>query len=250
MKFSLDEINVAIVGLGYVGLPLLAAFKNYFNVIGYDINKARIEELKSGVDETLEVSMTQMENVAFTSNLEEIAECNFFIITVPTPIDEHKKPDLAALKNASSEIGKILKRNDVVVFESTVFPGAIEEICVPLMCKRSRLELNEDFFVGYSPERINPGDQSRGVADIVKVTSGSNNESAKFIDAVYSKVIKAGTHLTDSIRTAEAAKVIENVQRDINIALMNELCKLFDKMEIDTKKVLDAASTKWNFFEF
>lgn len=250
MIFSISDVKVAIVGLGYVGLPLFAEFNKHFVVKGYDINPTRIASLKNGVDETLEVEMAEVKEAFFTSDIDDIADCNFYIITVPTPIDNYKSPDLTALESASTSIGKILKYNDVVVFESTVFPGAIEEICIPLLCAESKMNLNKDFFVGYSPERINPGDQARKVPDIMKVTSGSNAESAKFIDQVYGQVISAGTHLADSIRTAEAAKVIENVQRDINIALMNELCKLFDRMGLDTKKVLEAACTKWNFLNF
>ncbi len=250
MKFSKSDVKVAVVGLGYVGLPLLAEFNKHFSVKGYDINPIRIASLKNGIDETLEVPMEKVKDVFFTSDVNDIADCNFYIITVPTPIDAYKSPDLTALESAATSIGKLLKRNDVVVFESTVFPGAIEEICIPLLCAENKMNLNTDFFVGYSPERINPGDQTRSVSDIIKVTSGSNAESAEFINKVYGHVISAGTHLADSIRTAEAAKVIENVQRDVNIALMNELCKLFDRMGLDTMKVLEAASTKWNFLNF
>ena len=250
VKATINSMRVAIVGLGYVGLPLMAAFSKHFEVVGYDINKKRIDDLNKGIDRTLEVDLKAFHDLEFTNDLHEIVHSNFYIITVPTPIDKNKTPDLSALMGASTEIGSILNSGDIVVYESTVFPGAIEEICVPILNKSSSMDYNIDFFVGYSPERINPGDKSRDVTDIIKVTSGGNERSAAIIDQVYSTVIKAGTHKAANIKVAEASKVIENVQRDINIALMNELSRLFDLMDIDTKQVLDAASTKWNFLNF
>lgn len=244
--------TISIVGLGYVGLPLAVAFAKKYKVIGFDINESRIEELKKGHDRTLEVSEDELKSVdiKYTSNLNDLKEANIHIITVPTPIDEHKNPDLTPLIKSSESIGTVLKKEDFVIYESTVFPGCTEEVCVPILEQRSGLVLNKDFFVGYSPERINPGDKQRTVTKIVKVTSGSNEKIAKEIDDLYASIIEAGTHLAPSIKVAEAAKVIENAQRDINIAFINELALIFDKLNIDTLDVLKAAGTKWNFLPF
>jgi UDP-N-acetyl-D-galactosamine dehydrogenase len=246
---------ISIIGLGYVGLPLAVAFSEKYKVIGFDIASWRIEELKRGYDRTLEVSEEELKNaikngLEFTNNLEDIKKANIHIITVPTPIDKHKNPDLTPLIKASESIGSVLKRRDIVIYESTVFPGCTEEVCVPILEKQSGLKFNKDFFVGYSPERINPGDKEHTVTKIKKVTSGSTPEIAKEIDKLYASIIKAGTHLAPSIKVAEAAKVIENAQRDINIAFVNELALIFDKLNIDTKDVLEAAGTKWNFLKF
>jgi len=247
--------TISVIGLGYVGLPLAVAFSKRYKVIGFDINSNRIKELKEGVDRTLEVEERELKEaisngLEFTSNLEEIKEANIYIITVPTPIDKHKNPDLTPLIMASRSVGRILKKGDIVIYESTVYPGCTEEVCVPELEKESGLKFNEDFYVGYSPERINPGDKEHSVTKIKKVTSGSTPEIAKEIDELYKSIIKAGTHLAPSIKTAEAAKVIENTQRDINIAFINELALIFDKLGIDTKDVLEAAGTKWNFLKF
>jgi len=247
--------KLAIIGLGYVGLPLAVAFSKKYDVIGYDISKERIEELKKGYDRTLEVEEDELKKaiengLKFSDKLEDIKEANVYIITVPTPIDKHKNPDLTPLKKASEAIGKILKKGDIVIYESTVYPGCTEEVCVPILENVSGLKFNKDFFVGYSPERINPGDKEHTVTKILKVTSGSTPEIAKEIDNLYASIINAGTHLAPSIKTAEAAKVIENAQRDINIAFVNELALIFDKLNIDTKDVLEAAGTKWNFLKF
>ncbi|GAX86849.1 UDP-N-acetyl-D-galactosamine dehydrogenase [Lebetimonas natsushimae] len=246
---------ISIIGLGYVGLPLAVAFSKKYKVTGFDINNNRIKELKKGIDKTLEVSEEELKKaikrgLEFTSNLEKIKKANIHIVTVPTPIDEHKNPDLTPLIMASRSIGRILKKGGIVIYESTVYPGCTEEVCVPELEKESGLKFNKDFFVGYSPERINPGDKEHTVTKIKKVTSGSTPEIAKEIDKLYSSIIEAGTHLAPSIKVAEAAKVIENSQRDINIAFVNELALIFDKLGIDTLDVLEAAGTKWNFLKF
>ena len=247
--------KVAVIGLGYVGLPLAHAFSDKYEVVGFDIAQRRIDELNSGVDRTLELNEEQVKEalsngMKFTNVLDEIADCNIYIITVPTPIDEHKRPDLTPLIKASESIGKVLKKDDIVIYESTVYPGATEEDCVPVLEKFSGLKFNEDFFCGYSPERINPGDKEHTVTKILKVTAGSTPEIGKKVDDLYARVITAGTHLAPSIRVAEAAKVIENSQRDINIAFVNELAIIFNKLGIDTEAVLEAAGTKWNFLPF
>lgn len=245
--------KIAVIGLGYVGLPLAAAFGEKREVVGFDINSKRIAELKDGVDFTREVSRDELataRHLSFTDQLEGIADCRIFIVTVPTPIDEYKSPDLTPLIKSSESVGRVLKRGDIVIYESTVFPGATEEVCVPVLEKVSGLTFNQDFFAGYSPERINPGDKEHRVASIMKVTSGSTPEIADEVDALYADVITAGTHKASSIKVAEAAKVIENTQRDLNIALMNELSMIFSRMKIDTHEVLAAAGTKWNFLPF
>jgi len=247
--------KIAIIGLGYVGLPLAHAFSSKYQVVGFDIAQSRIDELRNGYDRTLELSEEQVKEaisngMEFTNQLEDIKDCNIYIVTVPTPIDEHKTPDLTPLLKASETIGKVLKKGDIVIYESTVYPGATEEDCVPILEKVSGLKFNEDFYCGYSPERINPGDKEHTVTKILKVTSGSTPEVAKYIDDIYKSVISAGTHLAPSIKVAEAAKVIENAQRDINIAFVNELALIFDKLGIDTHDVLKAAGTKWNFLPF
>ncbi|WP_410473560.1 Vi polysaccharide biosynthesis UDP-N-acetylglucosamine C-6 dehydrogenase TviB [Guyparkeria sp. TX1] len=247
------DVKIAMVGLGYVGLPLAVAFGRVQPVTGFDINAKRIAELKNGVDHTREVEpdeLAEATQLSFTDRVEDIADCNVFIVTVPTPIDRYKRPDLSPLIAASKTVGQVLKKGDVVIYESTVYPGATEDDCVPVLEQTSGLTFNQDFFAGYSPERINPGDKEHRVADIMKVTSGSTPEAAKFIDALYRRVIHAGTHLAPAIRVAEAAKVIENTQRDVNIALVNELAMLFNKMGVDTQAVLEAAATKWNFLPF
>lgn len=250
-----EIVRICVVGLGYVGLPLATAFSSRFRVKGFDISGARIGELRSGFDRTLELSTEQLQTaigngLEFTSDLDEIKSCNFFIVTVPTPVDEYKSPDLRPLIAASETIGRVLKKGDIVVYESTVYPGATEEDCVPVLERFSGLRFNIDFFCGYSPERINPGDKEHTVQNIKKITSGSTPEVAIRIDAVYGSIITAGTHLAPSIKVAEAAKVIENAQRDINIAFVNELAILFNRMGIDTESVLKAAGTKWNFLPF
>ena len=248
-----DKPSIAIIGLGYVGLPLAVEFAKVFSTIGFDINQSRIEELKSGYDSTLEVpseELKQLSNVKFTNVLDDIKNYNTFIITVPTPIDSNKKPDLSPLINSSKSVGRILKKHDIVIYESTVYPGATEEICVPILERLSGLIFNKDFFCGYSPERINPGDKEHRLPSIKKITSGSTPEVATKVDDLYKKIITAGTHKTSSIKVAEAAKVIENTQRDVNIALINELALIFNKLEIDTEAVLEAAGTKWNFLPF
>jgi UDP-N-acetyl-D-glucosamine/UDP-N-acetyl-D-galactosamine dehydrogenase len=248
-----NKINIAIIGLGYVGLPLAVEFGRVFNTIGFDISQSRIEELQSGHDATLEVTsedLNQSLNVKFTSVLDDIKNCNFYIVTVPTPIDRDKKPDLFPLIDASKTIGKLLKKDDIIIYESTVYPGATEEICVPILENFSGLIFNKDFFCGYSPERINPGDRKHRLVSIKKITSGSTPEIATKVDQLYMRIITAGTHKTSSIKVAEAAKVIENTQRDVNIALINELALIFNKLDIDTEEVLKAAGTKWNFLPF
>lgn len=250
---DLKDINIAVIGLGYVGLPLAVEFGKQRSVVGFDISKERIEGLKRGHDITLEVSdqeLTQAENLAFSSDPGDLEGCNVYIVTVPTPIDEHKRPDLTPLIKASETIGKTLKKGDVVIYESTVYPGATEEDCVPVLEASSGLAFNKDFFAGYSPERINPGDKEHRVTTITKVTAGSTPEIAELVDQLYGSIIVAGTHKASSIKVAEAAKVIENTQRDLNIALVNELSMIFRKMGIDTEEVLQAAGTKWNFLPF
>ena len=250
---SPQNTDIAVIGLGYVGLPLAVEFGKNQTVVGYDINSERIKQLNDGEDKTLEVEsneLTSSLNLSFTDKLDDIAGCNVFIVTVPTPIDQHKRPDLSPLINASKGVAKILKKGDIVIYESTVYPGATEEDCVPVLEEISGLKFNKDFFIGYSPERINPGDKVHQLKNIKKVTSGSTHEVADFIDSLYKSIIDAGTHKASSIRVAEAAKVIENTQRDLNIALINELSIIFNKLEIDTESVLEAAGTKWNFLPF
>lgn len=248
-----EDIKLAVVGLGYVGLPLAVEFGKKRPVIGFDINTRRIAELQRGHDHTLEVDDAELaaaKHLTFTTEISELAKANVYIVTVPTPIDQYKQPDLTPLIKASETIGKVLKRGDIVIYESTVYPGATEEDCVPVLEKTSGLAFNKDFFAGYSPERINPGDKEHRVSTIKKVTSGSTPEVADLVDALYNEIIVAGTHKAPSIRVAEAAKVIENTQRDVNIALINELALIFNKMGIDTEEVLKAAGTKWNFLPF
>ena len=245
--------KIAIIGLGYVGLPLAVEFGKKRNVVGFDINSKRVDELKKSIDVTLETTKQELESalkLTFTSNLEDIKECEIYIVTVPTPIDVDKKPDLRAIKESSEMISKVIKKGDIVIYESTVYPGVTEDICAELIEDGSGLKFNEDFFCGYSPERINPGDKEHRVGDILKVTSGSNEPIASTVDDFYASFISAGTYKASSIKVAEAAKVIENTQRDVNIALINELASLFDKLDIDTHSVLEAAATKWNFLNF
>ncbi len=244
---------IGVIGLGYVGLPLAVEFGKKHDVIGFDINKSRIAELQSSKDKTLEVSKEDFKlskNLKFTSEISELSRCNFYIITVPTPVDKNNIPDLSYLESASTLVSKILKKGDIVIYESTVYPGATEEVCVPLLSEGSGLSLNEDFFCGYSPERINPGDKEHRIKDIVKIVSGSTDEATKKINKLYSSIIEAGTYVAESIKVAEAAKVIENTQRDLNIALVNELAIIFNNLNIDTNSVLNAAKTKWNFIPF
>ncbi|MCU4323702.1 Vi polysaccharide biosynthesis UDP-N-acetylglucosamine C-6 dehydrogenase TviB [Acinetobacter schindleri] len=250
---QLSELKIAIIGLGYVGLPLAVEFGKKVSVVGFDIHQKRIDELKSGKDHTLEVSpeeLAQAIQLTYSAVLDDLKDCNFFIVTVPTPIDEFKQPDLTPLIKASQSIGLVLAKGDVVVYESTVYPGATEETCIPVLEQVSGLKFNQDFFAGYSPERINPGDKLHRVTNILKITSGSTPEVTDFVDDVYNLIIEAGTHKAPSIKVAEAAKVIENTQRDVNIALINELAVIFNKMDIDTEAVLQAAGTKWNFLPF
>lgn len=252
-SFSLETSKIAVIGLGYVGLPLAVEFGKHRPVVGFDINTKRIEALQAGHDSTLEVSddeLAEAGNLRFSSSLSDLEGCNTYIVTVPTPIDGHKRPDLTPLIKASETIGKVLKRGDVVIYESTVYPGATEEDCVPVLERVSGLKFNVDFFAGYSPERINPGDKTHRLTTITKVTSGSMPEVADFVDDLYASIVMAGTHKAPSIRVAEAAKVIENTQRDLNIALINELAVIFNRMGIDTEAVLKAAGTKWNFLPF
>ena len=248
-----DQIRIAVIGLGYVGLPLAAAFGKRFPTLGFDINSTRVGELKQGHDRTLEVSADELRassQLSFSDDPAALSTCNVFIITVPTPIDEFKRPDLRPLESASRTVGKAIGKGGVAIYESTVYPGATEEICVPIIERESGLSFNQDFYAGYSPERINPGDKQHRLETIMKVTSGSTAEAADFVDALYRSVITAGTHKTSSIRVAEAAKVIENTQRDVNIALINELALIFHRLGIDTHEVLEAAGTKWNFLPF
>ena len=245
--------KISIIGVGYVGLPLAIEFGKKREVIGFDINKDRINKLKKGIDVTFETSKNEINealNLKFTSNYKDIKNCEIFIITVPTPIKENNEPDLAALIKASELTGSLLKKNDIVIYESTVYPGATEEVCAPILEKKSGLKFNNDFYCGYSPERINPGDKKHRIIDIKKITSGSTPETANEIDNLYKEIIIAGTHKTQSIKIAESAKVIENTQRDLNIALINELTLIFNKLNIDTEAVLKAAGTKWNFLPF
>lgn len=250
---QLSDVKIAIIGLGYVGLPLAVEFGKKVPVVGFDIYQKRINELKSGKDHTLEVSpeeLVQATQLTYSAQLDDLKDCNFFIVTVPTPIDEFKQPDLTPLVKASQSIAQVLTKGDIVVYESTVYPGATEEVCIPELEKGSSLNFNQDFYAGYSPERINPGDKLHRVTNILKITSGSTPEVADFVDDVYKLIIEAGTHKAPSIKVAEAAKVIENTQRDVNIALINELALIFNKMNIDTEAVLQAAGTKWNFLPF
>ncbi len=258
----MKDIRICVIGLGYVGLPLARLFSTKYKTVGFDLNHKRVEELSKGHDSTLEVDEELLQSalemgknnktkgLTCISNLDDIRDCNFYVVAVPTPVDENHNPDLRPLVGASETVGKVISKGDIVVYESTVYPGVTEEKCVPVVEKVSRLEYNKDFFAGYSPERINPGDKEHTVEKIMKVTSGSTPEIAKIINDVYSSVITAGTHLAPSIKVAEAAKVIENSQRDINIAFVNELAKIFNRMNIDTLAVLEAASTKWNFLSF
>lgn len=250
---KLENSKIAVIGLGYVGLPLAVAFSKKFPVLGFDINSDRVRELTNGKDSTLEISDLELNaatNLTYSSNQKDLKSCNIFIVTVPTPIDKYKRPDLKPLLKASTMLGEIIKKDDLIIYESTVYPGATEEDCIPILERTSGLNLNIDFFAGYSPERINPGDKNHRVEDILKVTSGSNKDTADFVDNLYASVINAGTYKASSIKVAEAAKVIENTQRDVNIALINELAIIFNKLEIDTSEVLEAAGTKWNFLPF
>jgi UDP-N-acetyl-D-galactosamine dehydrogenase len=249
----MNKKKIAVIGLGYVGLPLAVEFAKKREVVGFDINKDRISDLEKGIDITGELNEQELKkslSITYTTNLDDLKVCTIFIITVPTPIDKHKQPDLTSLEKSSASIGKIIKKNDIVIYESTVYPGATEEVCVPILEQQSGLKFNKDFYCGYSPERINPGDKKHRIADIKKVTSGSTPEIATEIDELYKEIITAGTHKTSSIKIAEAAKVIENTQRDLNIALINELSLIFNKLGIDTESVLEAAGTKWNFLPF
>ncbi|QDF66082.1 nucleotide sugar dehydrogenase [Shewanella sp. SNU WT4] len=249
---DVNNTKIAIIGLGYVGLPLAVEFGKKFNTVGFDINSQRVRELNDGIDLTLEITSEELKashQLAISSNIDDISDCNVYIVTVPTPINKFKAPDLSPVINASKMIGKLIKLNDIVIYESTVYPGATEEVAVPAIEKQSGMRFNQDFFVGYSPERINPGDKSHTVTNILKVTSGSTPEIGQFVDELYKSIIVAGTHLAPSIKVAEAAKVIENTQRDINIALVNELSLIFERLDIDTNDVLDAAATKWNFIK-
>ncbi len=251
--FDLENVHIGVLGLGYVGLPLAVEFGKKYPTIGLDINEERVAELKSGQDSSLEVDPDELQQVpylSYTSQLDDIKPCNVYIVTVPTPINEHKQPDLSPLVGASHALGKVLKKGDIAIFESTVYPGATEEVCVPIMEADSGLRFNQDFFVGYSPERINPGDKEHRLPTIKKVTSGSTPEVADFVDTLYRSIITAGTHKASSIKVAEAAKVIENTQRDVNIALINELALIFNRLGIDTIEVLEAAGSKWNFLPF
>ncbi|NNP74025.1 Vi polysaccharide biosynthesis protein VipA/TviB [Acinetobacter defluvii] len=250
---QIEQLKIAVIGLGYVGLPLAVEFGKKTPTIGFDIYQKRVDELKSGQDHTLEVSPEELQTakyLSYSADVEDLKNANFYIVTVPTPIDDFKQPDLTPLVKASTTIGQVLKKGDIVVYESTVYPGATEEVCIPVLEKISGLQFNEDFFAGYSPERINPGDKEHRVTNILKITSGSTAEVADYVDHVYNLIIEAGTHKASSIKVAEAAKVIENTQRDVNIALINELALIFNKMGIDTEDVLKAAGTKWNFLPF
>lgn len=250
---ELKKIKLSIVGLGYVGLPLAVEFGRKRPVVGFDINQRRIDELRAGNDVTLETTQEELDAakyLRYTTNIDDLRGCNCYIVTVPTPIDEHKRPDLTPLLKASETVGKVLKKGDVVIYESTVYPGCTEEDCVPVLEKHSGLKFNKDFYCGYSPERINPGDKEHRVTTIKKVTAGSTSVIADLVDELYNEIITAGTHKADSIKVAEAAKVIENTQRDLNIALINELALIFNKMDIDTEAVLKAAGSKWNFLPF
>lgn len=250
---SSSENKIAIIGLGYVGLPLAAAFGNIYETVGFDIDKERVKQLENGIDITKQLELSEIEkshHLSFSNEINDISSCNIFIITVPTPINLYKAPDLTFLLKATTMIGGLLKKDDLVIYESTVYPGCTEEDCVPLLEKVSNLKYNQDFFVGYSPERINPGDKINTLTTICKVTSGSNPETAQKVDSLYKTIIKAGTYLAPSIKVAEASKAIENAQRDVNISFVNELALICDRLKIDTNDVLDAAATKWNFLKF
>ncbi len=250
---ELQNVRIGIIGLGYVGLPLAVEFGKRYPTVGYDTNAARIAELRQGMDSSLEVEpheLTHAAKLTYAASTEDVADCNLYVVTVPTPINAHKEPDLRPLQSASRTLGGVLKPGDIVVYESTVYPGATEEVCVPILEQVSGLRFNEDFYVGYSPERINPGDKEHRLINIKKVTSGSTPEVADFVDRLYRSVVVAGTHKASSIRVAEAAKVIENTQRDVNIALINELSIIFNRLGIDTQEVLEAAGSKWNFLPF
>ncbi len=247
---SLDSLSIVVVGLGYVGLPLAAAFSQRHQVIGYDINQSRVAELNEGIDKTQEVSSEQLETLEFSTDASVMASADVIIVTVPTPVDRHNYPDLAPLEAATQTVARYMRSDSVVIFESTVYPGATEEFCIPILESLSGLRLNEDFACGYSPERINPGDKKRGLKDIVKVTSGSSEAASEFIDSLYKQIIEAGTFKATSIRVAEAAKAIENTQRDVNIALVNEFAMMFKRMGIESRDVLAAAQSKWNFLPF
>jgi UDP-N-acetyl-D-galactosamine dehydrogenase len=250
---DIEAASIGIVGLGYVGLPLAIEFGKHYPTLGLDVKAERIEELRAGIDSTCEVDAGELASagrLSFTTEIGDLADCTVYIVTVPTPIDAHKRPDLSLLERASHSVGSVLKTGDIVIYESTVYPGATEEVCVPILEAQSGLVFNRDFHAGYSPERINPGDREHRLSNILKVTSGSTPEAASLVDALYASVIEAGTHRASSIRVAEAAKVIENTQRDLNIALINELSLIFNRMGIDTHEVLEAAGTKWNFLPF
>lgn len=251
--FQISQLKIAVIGLGYVGLPLAVEFAKHVATVGFDINHERIQALRLGYDHTLELSSDELEGATklkFSCDPNELSDCNFYIVTVPTPIDDFKQPDLTPLIKASETIAKLLKKGDTVVYESTVYPGATEEVCIPVLEQQSGLSFNQDFFIGYSPERINPGDKQRRVTNILKITSGSSPDAADYIDQVYNLIIQAGTFKASSIKVAEAAKVIENTQRDVNIALINELALIFNKIGVDTEEVLKAAGTKWNFLPY
>jgi UDP-N-acetyl-D-glucosamine/UDP-N-acetyl-D-galactosamine dehydrogenase len=253
MSFSLRNCRIGVVGLGYVGLPLAVEFGKHFDTVGFDVKPERVAALRNGRDNTLEVTRTELKSairLRFTTNLSELRRCRVFIVTVPTPIDGYKRPDLSPLVRASESLGAVLRKGSVVIYESTVYPGCTEEVCVPILERVSGLKFNRDFFAGYSPERINPGDKEHRLTTIRKVTSGSTPEVADFVDQLYGSIVTAGTHKTSSIRVAEAAKVIENTQRDVNIALINELALIFNRLQIDTEEVLKAAGSKWNFLPF
>ncbi len=253
MKLSLKGCRIGVVGLGYVGLPLAVEFGKQFDTVGFDIKEDRIAELKAGRDSTLECSRAELKaakQLKYSTSLKDLGKCRVFIVTVPTPVDRYNRPDLTPLERSSETVGKVLKKGDIVVYESTVYPGCTEEVCIPILERVSGLKFNEDFFAGYSPERINPGDKEHRLPSIRKVTSGSTPEVAEFVDSLYRSIVHAGTHKASSIRVAEAAKVIENTQRDVNIALINELALLFNRLGIDTEEVLLAAGSKWNFLPF
>jgi UDP-N-acetyl-D-galactosamine dehydrogenase len=252
MKFNMADSRIAVIGLGYVGLPLLVEFGKSFKCVGFDINEKRISDLRTGVDLTNELNADELSavDVKYTSDISDLHDCNVYIVTVPTPIDSQKRPNLIPLEASSATVGSVLSHGDVVIYESTVYPGATEEVCVPILEDKSELIFNQDFYVGYSPERINPGDKVHRIDSIVKVTAGSTPDASIFVDELYKKIVKAGTHRASSLKVAEAAKVIENTQRDLNIALINELCIIFEKLGIDTEEVLLAAGTKWNFLPF
>ena len=252
-RFNLRNLRIGVVGLGYVGLPLAVEFGKRFSTVGFDIKAARVDELKAGHDSTLETNeeeLAEATKLSYTTRLDDLKPCRVFIVTVPTPIDEYKRPDLTPLVKSSESVGKVLKKGDVVVYESTVYPGCTEEVCVPILERVSGLKFNKDFFAGYSPERINPGDKQHRLTTIRKVTSGSTPAVAEFVDSLYRSIVVVGTHKASSIKVAEAAKVIENTQRDVNIALINELALIFNRMGIDTEEVLNAAGSKWNFLPF